>query len=380
VRAALLVAALTIIVGCGAQEPEIPAAAATATLTPLATASTPPSAIPTSSATGSPVAFPPVPLIAGTSTGELQIWRGGKWDLETKICSDPQPSGSAITALVVAADGATLFVQCFSKPAGTSDLDARDAFIYDLVAKRKTAIAGTSALGIGPLSPDGRQLVVASAGDCPMPAPVCQTKRVLIEVASGSKREILPSDYWLGIEMRWTALGLTYFLPECAEAGCPGPQRSGTYLWNGSTWAKLSPDRLVATNGRDRHVFERRKSLNDRETSIVVVERVGTVDRVLTTAGPEVALALMADGRIVTWRASPPGGFDGQVVVYRDGQEQRRTNGRFSSYIFGTSSTWIVSGELSGAPSWKIHAYSVDQDAFTLQTPPFSLSRMVVVP
>ena len=104
------------------------------------------------------------------------------------------------------------------------------------------------------------------------------------------------------MEMRWTALGLSYFLPECADAGCPGPGKAGTYLWNGNAWTKLSSDRLVAANGRDHHVFERRRSLTDREPLVILVERDGATERILSTGGgQELGLALLSDGRVVTW-------------------------------------------------------------------------------
>lgn len=361
----------------GPGQSNLPAASSTATPTsePTVSSSTvAPIASPTAT-TARTVGFPQVDLIAATSGGELRVFRAGKWTVEAKICSD------AVQAIDVAANRRTVIILCASQVSGASNPDARDAFRYDLVTKEKRAILGASTIGLGPISPDGRQVVMGAFGDCPMPAPVCQTKRTLLDLVTGSKVDILPSDYWLHMEMRWTARGLSYFLPECAEAGCPGPQKAGTYLWSGSTWTKLSSDRLVATNGRDHDVLERRRSLSDTEPLVVPVERVGATERVLSSSGgQEVALALADDGRIVTWRPDAAGGFDGVVVTYRDGREVRRSRAHFSYYVFGAAGSWIVTGELSGAPSWKIYAYSVDQDAVATLVPDFPLARLAVLP
>ena len=75
-----------------------------------------------------------------------------------------------------------------------------------------------------------------------------------------------------------------------------------------------------------------------------------------------------------------PGAFDGEIVVCRDGQQLQRTRGHFSGYVIGSTDSWIVVGELSGAPSWKILAYAPDQDTFATQTPTFPLARLVVLP
>jgi hypothetical protein len=97
------------------------------------------------------MSFPDTPLIAGTAAGELQIYRGGTWTVEAKICADPS---SPVTALEVAAGGQRVFVQCGRAITGATDPDARQAFVYDLGTKQKRALAGPSAAGVGPISPD----------------------------------------------------------------------------------------------------------------------------------------------------------------------------------------------------------------------------------
>jgi len=100
------------------------------------------------------------------------------------------------------------------------------------------------------VSPDGRSVAAFRPGECVPGPPVCQTRAVLIDVASKTEREIIPSGYPLGATLEWNALGLTLFQPECAEAACAGPSdRSGTFIWDGSAFKKWSDLRFVATSG-----------------------------------------------------------------------------------------------------------------------------------
>jgi hypothetical protein len=255
--------------------------------------------------------------------------------------------------------------------------------VYDLGTKQKRALAGTSAAGVGPIAPDGNVVVIAGLGDCPMPAPVCQTRRYLLDLNTGDRQEVLPSDYWLDTEVRWTGAGLMYFRPACSSAGCAGPEKSGTYNYSFSTrrWLKISSDRLVFANGSDRSILERRGSLSDQAPS-ALVEWFKGQERVLTPSGvqQEIAVAMLVDGRTVAWRPDRPGGIDGQIVVYRDGSESQSTRGRFSGYMNAAVADVVLAGVLSGAPSWSIEAYSVSANAFASLVPPFSMEGMRPLP
>jgi hypothetical protein len=100
------------------------------------------------------------------------------------------------------------------------------------------------------VSPDGRSVAAFRAGECVPGPPVCQTRAVLIDVASKTEREIVPSGYPLGATLEWNDLGLTLFQPECAEAACAGPgEKSGTFIWDGSAFKKWSDLRFVARSG-----------------------------------------------------------------------------------------------------------------------------------
>jgi hypothetical protein len=233
-------------------------------------------------------------------------------------------------------------------------------------------VSGTSEVGLGPISPDGRFAIAHFFGDCPMPAPVCQTKSVLIDLDTNARREVLPSDYWMNTEMRWTPFGLTYFLPECSPAGCAGPDKAGTYLWDGAAWAKLSPHRLVdvATDGR--MVLERRQSLSDR-AEVVVVERTGAAERLLTQTGPELAVAL-DDGGVTAFRPREWLGSTGSYVRYEGGREVRVTAGELSTYLSARTGSWIVTvGERTptGSDGSSLHAYSLDGRSRAAMVTPF---------
>ena len=311
--------------------------------------------------------FPDVALVATDTTGDLVVYRGGSWNVEATLCDDGSYDPAA--ALEVAADGHTVLVTC---PAPTSQWDTarRATFLYDVATKRSRTLPPIVG-GVAAMSPDASLVVVGGPGDCPMPAPVCQTRWYLRDLATGQQQDLLPSDYWLRIEFRWTAVGLTYFLPQCAEAGCPGVEKSGTYSYSFSTkrWMKISSDRLVLANGVDRTIFERRESLSERADSRVVEVYRGQ-ERMLTTAGAsqEVAVALLADGRTLAWRPDGAGALRGAIVSYRDGREERTTSGAFSSYFNSSSGDIALSAATPFGGAWVIYAYSSSADAFASMT------------
>ncbi len=144
-----------------------------------------------------------------------------------------------------------------ARPAGllawcqTASSDFAELRLISIPDGRVTVLAsGTRASWPADVSPDGRSVAAFRAAECVPGPPVCQTRAVLIDVASKTEREILPSGYPLGATLEWNALGLTLFQPECAEAGCAGPgERSGTFVWDGSAFKKWSDLRFVARSG-----------------------------------------------------------------------------------------------------------------------------------
>lgn len=363
-----------LLVACAATPPAAqssptasPAPSSTETLAPIATASP----------SRSPTAFPDLPLVAVTTSGALERYAGGSWVIESQLCDGR--SDRRATTLEALNDGRQLFGVCAGSAVGDAELDL---VLYDVAAKTKRALGTVKGLGIGAASPDATRVVVRAEGDCPMPAPVCQTRAYLHDTQTGADAPLLPSDYWLRIEFRWTPVGLTYFVPYCAEAGCPGAERSGTYSYSFSThlWSKVSSDRLVFANGVDRGVWERRQSLFEAAESRVVEIYKGQ-ERILTAANvkQEIAVALLSDGRVLAWRPDEPGRYAGVIVTYRDGREERTTPGQFSDYLVTNAGDIVLSAALIGAPAWVIYSYSAATNTFATMTPNIALERLAVV-
>lgn len=172
------------------------------------------------------------------------------------------------------------------------------------------------------VSPDGRSVAAFRKGDCPSPAPVCQTRAVLIDVATRTERVIIPNGYPLGATLEWTALGLTLFQPECAEAGCAGAgDKGGTFVWDGAAFKRWSDLRFVAKSG-DWTLLERLRSLSNRSDPRAVIVRGPQGEKELSAGhalaisdngealvwipGPELLMRFASDGRVL-WQASFPG-------------------------------------------------------------------------
>lgn len=173
------------------------------------------------------------------------------------------------------------------------------------------------------VSPDGRSVAAFRAGECPPGPPVCQTRAVLVDVASKSEREILPSGYHLAATLEWNALGLTLFQPECAEAGCAGPsERSGTFVWDGSAFKKWSDLRFVARSG-DWTLLEQLHAFYVEPRAVIVRgpqgEKALSAGHALAISdagealvwipGPRLLMRFAPDGRVL-WQAE----FDGVVL------------------------------------------------------------------
>ncbi len=146
--------------------------------------------------------------------------------------------------------------------------------------------------------------VAFEKGDCVPTAPVCQTQAVLLDLATDAKRVILPSNYYLGATLGWTALGLTYFQPQCAEAGCVGiaSGRDGTWVWDGTRFVKKTDLRFIARSG-PWELYEKLRMFNDHSQPRQVIRRGPSGDTIVTPAGSsEHALAIDAAGDVLVWR------------------------------------------------------------------------------
>jgi hypothetical protein len=224
-------------------------------------------------------------------------------------------------------------VRLEARPAGilawcrVDSSDSSELRLISLPDGRVTVLAS----GIHPsnwtadVSPDGRSVAAFRKGDCPSPAPVCQTRAVLIDVATKTERVIIPNGYPLGATLEWTALGLTLFQPECAEAGCAGVgDKGGTFVWDGTAFKRWSDLRFVAKSG-DWTLLERLRSLSDRSDPRTVIVRGPQGEKELSAGralaisdsgetlvwipGPGMLMRFASDGRVL-WQAS----FSGEVL------------------------------------------------------------------
>ncbi len=215
-------------------------------------------------------------------------------------------------------------VRLEARPAGllewcrSASQDSDELRLVSIADGRVTVLAAdTVPSWSADVSPDGRQAAAFRLGDCPMPAPVCQTRAVLIDVVANTEREILPSGYHLGAMFAWNTLGLTLFQPECAEAGCVGPSdKSGTFVWDGSAFKKSSDLRFVARSG-DWTLLEQLRSFGQEPRSVVIS---GPLGEKALSAGH--ALAISASGETLVWVPGPHllirYGSDGHVLWQAD--------------------------------------------------------------
>jgi len=187
---------------------------------------------------------------------------------------------------------------------GTASLDSEDLRLISIPDGRVTVLpSGVMPSWPADLSPDARSVAAFRKGDCVSPAPVCQTRAVLIDVASKTERELLPGGYHLGATLEWTTLGLTLFQPECADAGCAGfGDKGGTFVWDGSAFKRWSDLRFVASSG-DWTLLERLRSFSDPSDPRAVVVRGPQGEKALSAGH---ALAIATTGETLVWRPGAP--------------------------------------------------------------------------
>ena len=289
----------------------------------LLTACVPPSSTPATPTPSSPATFSATPTSLATQLG-VPTWTfadGGsaQWPVvlyegEGFIVSQRTESA---TKEVARPCGPVSRLE--ARPAGlltwcrTASSDFAELRLISIPDGQVTVLAsGVHPSWTADVSPDGRSVAAFRLGDCVSPAPVCQTRAVLIDVATKTEREILPGGYHLAATVEWNALGLTLFQPECAEAGCAGPSdRSGTFVWDGSVFKKWSDLRFVARSG-EWTVLEQMHAFYVEPRTVIVRGPQG--DRALSAGH---ALAISDTGETLVW--VPGGGLvrfapDGRVL------------------------------------------------------------------
>jgi hypothetical protein len=340
----------------------IPPTSTPATPTPSSPATVSFGATPTSVATQS--AVPTLTFADGASAPWTVVLYEGEGFIvrqrtESATKELARPCGPVVR---LEAGQAGLLAWCSNAPADTNELR-----LISLPDGRVTVIASGAMPSNWPaaVSPDGRFAAAFRLGDCPVPAPVCQTRAVLVDLTSKTEREIVPSGYHLGSTLEWTALGLTFFQPECAEAGCVGDaDKRGTFVWDGSAFKKWGDLRFVAKSG-DWTLLEQLKSFGQEPRAAVIRGPQGektlsaghalaissTGETLVWIPGPHLLMRFAPDGHVL-WQA----GFDGAVrqVIGPDALLSSSPANKLELYDlkrmlrFPLDVTSVVTGILSG--------------------------------
>ena len=284
--------------------------------------------------------FPPIEIWATSWSNLVRRWSNGTTSEIPYACREatsitPDPRGGVL-------------VYC-DAPDGSVGTTSR---IFNGTVT--TVLAGSAGSA---MSPDGRSLVVTRRGTCPGPAPVCDWRVVLVDLATRSEREVLPNGYYLGAQIGWTPLGLTYFQPECAEAGCSGSgDKGGTFVWDGARFARRTALRFVASAG-SYEVYERMKSFSQLEPRGVVLGGPSGERDIISGVGVR-ALSVNATGETLVWHGGQAqrGWFErydakGQLVWKAEAEGQT---------VQAASANVIVTAKYSmmGLPTF--HVYDID--------------------
>ena len=314
-------------------------------------ASTSPSAAVTAAPTPSPVIvpFPDLPVIVGTSTGDLFF-----------ALNNGQPAGPKVHAC----NGTIRYVVAYGRQAaflcgGPGMVTA--LFLWDEATNRATEIAKSESAMI---AFDGLgSLAYVTIGKIEPSAPIPMTKLVVRDLRSGATT-VLDERYGVAFELRTTGEGIAVWRPRNSLSFVRPDAEAGTWLIRGTTLAKFSQHRLI-DGGKGRDVLETEPVGSSGGSCCTSVIWRTTAEERLTPSdvSNENAVALLEDGRVVAWRpdTSP---FAGSIVIYNGTKVERTDRGFFSAFGVMRAGEWLVGQELSGAPSLTLRAYRITDGAF----------------
>jgi hypothetical protein len=334
--------------GAGSSATSAPTVAAAATSS-VATA--------TASATASPsaqiVAFPDLPFIVGTNGGDLyfQLINGQPVGRKVHACD------GSIQNLV--AYGRQALFLCYPAFPSTPTLTLYDDDTGMLIAIAKTqnatyALTGTSGV------------VYVTIGTQSGTAPIPTTRLMLFDLRTGATTQI-DDRYGVAFDVRLTGEGVMVWRPKNSLSFMRPDAEAGTWILHGTTLTRLSLYRLIeGGNGRDllesEPVDPSTGYLSSSFCCTVVVLKTTSEQRLTPTDVPnEKGLALLDDGRLVTWGAES-GEYDGSVVIYNGTRVERTDRGRFGAFRVLRSGDWLVAQE--AAPTPGLHAYRISDGAF----------------
>jgi hypothetical protein len=315
------------------------------------TAQPTPSASPTSRA----VAFPDLPFIVGTSSGDLyfQIRDGQPAGRNVHVCAD------AIRNLV--ASGKRAAFVC--GPAG-----AETVYVYDDATGRTTPVAKTDVSwpGVAFTASDG--LVYVTIGAEVPSAPIRMTKLVLLDLKTGATSTI-DERFGVAFEVWQSAAGVAVWRPQNSLSFARAEADSGTWVLQGTSLVRFSLHRLVAGSA-GRYLLESEPrdasgylSSSGSGSTYIVVRTDQETRLTPVDVSNEQAVDVLPDGRIVAWRPQN-GPFDGTMVVYQGSAVVRQDRGLFSTFHLIHATDWVIGTEISGPPSTTYRAYRFSDGAF----------------
>jgi hypothetical protein len=299
------------------------------------------------------VAFPDLPFIVGTNTGDLyfQLVNGQPVGRKVHACDAP------ITNLV--ALGRQALFLCYGTGPGIPTLHLYDDTAGTVVAIAKTEHQQYALTGTG-------QAVYVTQGQSVPTAPITMTKLMVIDLRTGTTTTI-DERFGVAFEVRLTGDGVMVWRPQNSLSFRRSEAEAGSWILRGTTLTKLSLYRLIdGATGRDLLESEPVDPGTGYATSsfccTYVVSKTTTEQRLTPPdVRNEKGLAVLQDGRFVTWRPEN-GEYDGSVVVYNGLRVERMGRGRFSSYGILRSGDWIVTREF--APTSGLNAYRISDGAF----------------
>ncbi len=320
---------------------------------PSASPSPSPSVAATATPTPSPlsVPFPDLPVIVGTSAGDLYF-----------ALSNGQPVGPKVHACSGAISSLVAYGRQAAFVCGGAGV-ATALFLWDEATNVVTEIAKTERQEI---AFDGASIAYLTLGKTEPSAPIAMTKLVLWDMRSGASTT-LDERYGVALDLRLIGDGIAVWRPKNSLSFVRPEAEAGTWLVTGTSLTKIAQLRVV-DGGKGRYVAESEPidPATGYSTSSFCCTYVAlrtTTEQRLTP--PEVknekALAMLEDGRVVAWRPDS-GEFDGSVVIYSGATVARIDRGPFTSFRVLRSGDWLV-GQMA-FPNPTIRAYRLSDGAF----------------
>jgi hypothetical protein len=233
--------------------------------------------------------------------------------------------------------------------------------IFDVDAGTISVIAGVQALE-AVWTIQGDAVVYTTLGSCEPPAPICKTKLMQRELRTGTTVQ-LDEQYGVGNDLRLTGAGVTVWRAMNMSSFVRSADQTGTWVVREGTLTRFSAHRLL--NGDKGHFLLETESPSSFSCCTSVIFKFDQEQRITpASVDHERGLALLEDGRIVTFRPDPVNVFEGSVVVYRQGVVERIGRGAFSAFRVVRDLDWIVGSEISGAPGLTLRAYRISDGAF----------------